>query len=202
MIRVVLASQNVGKLTELQQLIAAPNLELVSPSSLGIGPEFDVAETGSTFRENSYLKAAAFAAKTDHPALADDSGLIVDALDGFPGVHSKRFIDGGATARNQAIIAKLAQLGPGAPRTASFTCVLCFVDPTRTLVQYCEGKVTGTIAHTEQGTQGFDYDRIFIPDGYDQTFSQLGPLVKQQRSHRAEAAKAFAQFWKETYGIT
>lgn len=180
--RILFATQNQGKQRELQAILADLGVILVLPSEVGLG-DFDVEETGATLEDNARLKAQAFAEASSMVCIADDSGLEVTALDGQPGVFSKRFGKDDAER-----ISKLLGLLKGKnDRTAQFRSVLCYVDVAAGISQVAEGIVTGQIANEPRGSGGFGYDPIFVPDGYDQTFAELGAEVKNTISHRARA---------------
>jgi len=184
--RAVLASANPGKLRELTALVAPAGFELLSQSALGIDP---VPETGTTFLENALLKARHAAAAAQLPALADDSGVEVDALGGRPGVWSARFAHPGASdAANLARL--LAELdGVHEPRRgARYQCVVVWVrtadDPAPLIGQ---GTWEGRIALAPRGSGGFGYDPAFIPTGEQRTAAELSPEEKNRVSHRAQA---------------
>jgi XTP/dITP diphosphohydrolase len=184
MMKVLLATNNPGKIREMQQLLAEADVEIVSKADAGLPDDFDVEETGSSFQEISGQKAFAYSAQTGLACVSDDSGLVVDALNGEPGIHSKRFAPGSDHDRNLRILELMKEM---TNRKAKFVSVICYFDPQEQQSHFFEGEVTGHIAQTEQGTQGFGYDPIFIPDGYDQSFAQLGSEVKNTLSHRARA---------------
>jgi XTP/dITP diphosphohydrolase len=184
--RVVLASGNVGKLREMSALLAPLGFELLTQSSLGIHP---AAETGTTFLENALIKARHGAKIAQLPAIADDSGIEVDALDGRPGVYSARFA--GENASDHDNLQKLLTELHGVPaefRQARYHCVIVFVrdahdrDPI-----VAHGTWEGQIGTQPRGTGGFGYDPIFIPAGLHSTAAQLPPEQKNTLSHRAQA---------------
>ena len=179
----VIATHNQGKLAEFQALLAPLGLAAVSAADLGL-PE--PPETGASFAENARLKARTAAARAGKPALADDSGLCVAALGGGPGVFSARYAGADYPAAFARIIA--AAEAQGAWR-ARFVCALCLAQPDGDTATYI-GHAEGRIAPAPSGSNGFGYDPIFIPDGHDQTYAQLGAAVKDRISHRA---LAFAQ---------
>lgn len=184
--KIMIATQNKGKQKEFAQLLSELDVELVFPPD-----DMDVEETGETLEENAWLKAKAYAEKFDTIAVADDSGLLVDALDGRPGVYSKRY---GATdeERNTKL---LLEMEGKEERDAHFACVICVAGQGW---EGCfEGKVYGSIAQTAQGTHGFGYDPIFIPEGYQDTFAELGVEEKNKISHRAIALQQFREFVEE-----
>jgi len=185
--RVVLATANRGKQRELSVLLAPLGLTLDLAADLGIAsPE----ETGTTFEANALLKARHASRLAALPALADDSGLAVDALGGRPGVHSARYAGARCddAANNARLLADLADC-PASRRSAHYCCVLALVrdadDPSPLLAR---GSWEGHIAFERAGDGGFGYDPLFIPQGYAQTVAELPVLLKQQHSHRARAA--------------
>jgi len=189
--KLLFGTRNPGKLKEAQALLKGLDLELLSPDDFSQLDGFDVDETGATLEENALLKATTFAKKTGVISCSDDSGLEVVALDGRPGVHSKRFISGSDEDRNNGLL-QLLELKND--RTAQFRTVLCLFDPKSEFQQLFEGKVTGTIADQPRGSQGFGYDPVFIPDGYEQTFAELGIEEKNKLSHRAKAFAALKEY--------
>jgi XTP/dITP diphosphohydrolase len=184
--RLVLASANAGKQREFAALLAPAGIELLLQSALGIP---GVPETGTSFEANALLKARHAALVAGLPALADDSGLEVEALGGRPGVHSARYAGDAATDQdnNAKLLAELAGV-PASGRTARYRCVLALVqqpeDPAPLLA---EGSWEGRIALAPAGTGGFGYDPLFVPRGFEQTVAQLPLAVKNRLSHRAMA---------------
>jgi XTP/dITP diphosphohydrolase len=192
--RVVLASSNAGKLREFSELLANQGLSLARQSDFGIEPP---PETGNTFLENALIKARNAARITGLPAIADDSGIEVDALDGAPGVHSARYA--GDQASDQAnldkLLAALSGRGPH-ERRARYRCVIVYVenagDP-RPLIG--EGSWEGSIIDAQRGDGGFGYDPSFVPMGDSRTVAEMPQPEKNLKSHRAQALNAFlAQF--------
>jgi XTP/dITP diphosphohydrolase len=183
---VVLASANPGKRREFAALLAPLGVELLLQSALGIA---SVAETGTSFEANALLKARHAARLSGLPALADDSGLEVDALDGRPGVRSARYAGEAATDQdnNAKLLVELAGI-PASGRSARYQCVLALVrsaeDPAPLLAQ---SSWEGQIALAAAGTGGFGYDPLFVPRGFEQTVAQLPSEVKNRLSHRAMA---------------
>jgi XTP/dITP diphosphohydrolase len=182
--KIVIATHNAGKLAEFRTLLAPLGCEVASAGELGL-PEPE--ETGSSFAGNAQLKAKAAALASGLPALADDSGLCVAALDGGPGLFSARYAAGDYPAAFAKIIAAAA--GKDEWR-ARFVCALCFAQVDGTTATYI-GQADGVIAKHPSGAKGFGYDPIFIPHGYEQSYAELGAAVKDEISHRA---LAFAQF--------
>ncbi len=180
----VLATHNAGKVREIRELLAPYHLTVTAAGDLGL-PEPD--ETGTTFIANAELKARAAATASGLPALADDSGLVVDALGGAPGIYSARWAGpakdfDAAMARVQR---ELAAGGIGA-RTAHFTAALALAWPDGH-VETFEGYVRGTVVWPPRGTRGFGYDPMFVPKGQAQSFGELDPAFKHAISHRADA---------------
>jgi XTP/dITP diphosphohydrolase len=187
--RLVLASGNRGKLRELASLLAPLKLELIAQADLGIE---SVAETGSTFLANAVIKARHAAARSGLAALADDSGLEVDALGGRPGVWSARFAGEGAS--DEANLRRLLEELDGVPdaaRQARYQCVIaCVREPDDPAPFIASGTWEGRILHEPRGEGGFGYDPVFVPAGEVRTAAQLPPAVKNARSHRAQALTA------------
>ncbi len=185
--KLVLASGNAGKLAELRDLLAGSGVELIAQSELGIG---DAEETGSTFVENAILKARHAARASGMAALADDSGLCVDALGGAPGLYSARYagVHGDNAANNAKLLRELDGV-PDARRAAHFTCVLALLrraaapDP---IVP--SGRWPGRMLHAPRGEHGFGYDPVFLPDdGGGLGSAELEPALKNRISHRGQA---------------
>jgi XTP/dITP diphosphohydrolase len=189
----LLATENPGKVIEMQELLRDMDVRLITPGELGL--DLHVVEDGRTYAENAALKALAYARATGHISLADDSGLEVDALQGAPGLHSHRFVPGeNATDadRRRYLLERLRGLPypPGKPGwPASFHCTVAVAAPDGS-VQYAEGICPGIIIPEERGTGGFGYDPVFYLPEYGQTMAELGMGVKNQISHRARAVHA------------
>lgn len=189
--RVVFASGNAGKLRELRELLGT-DWVVVPQAELGIDP---AAETGASFAANALLKARHAARCSGLPALADDSGIEVDALDGAPGVYSARYAGPDATdADNVARLLGELRDVPDEGRTARFRCVLAWVnsadDPDPL---FAEGCWEGRIAHAPAGVEGFGYDPVFVDPGSGLTAAELGSARKNARSHRARALRALRE---------
>jgi XTP/dITP diphosphohydrolase len=197
--KVILASGNHGKLQELQQLFKGLNIEILPQPK---DKSFEVEETGSTFVENAIIKARQSSLISGLPAIADDSGLIVDALDGKPGVKTARFAGEHSTSEeNMALVLnKLESFKTLESRSAHFVCVLVYirsaVDP---LPLIAIGQWSGAISLHKQGVQGFGYDPIFWSYEENKTASELGLSTKQKYSHRAKAAQLLKQQLTELY---
>lgn len=184
--KLIVASHNKGKLVEIADLLSRFAVETLGADALGL-PEPE--ETGDTFIANAELKALAAATKAGLPALSDDSGLAVDALDGAPGIYSARWAET-ANGRDfdfamHKIEMALHQKGD-VPRTARFICALTLAWPDGHVESF-EGKVEGTLVWPMRGKNGFGYDPIFLPLGGDMTFGEMEPAAKHAMSHRADA---------------
>lgn len=191
--RLLIATNNAGKLRELRNLLVDLPLELLSLSDF---PNIEsVQETGSTFAENASLKASGYARQARVLTLADDSGLAVDALRGRPGVHSARYLNPDATYPER-IASLLAELQSFADpdRTARFVCAMTLASADGQIVFATEKSCHGRIDQTPRGTGGFGYDPIFEPDGFDLTFAELSAGAKNRISHRGLALAAVREF--------
>ena len=177
----VLATHNAKKLRELSDILSKYGVQVVSPGDLGI--TVDVEETGSTFAENAMLKARAVCDAAGLPAIADDSELCVDALDGAPGVYSARFSGGGA-AENRALLLK--RLDGVSHRNARFACAVCFIDADGKAL-FGEGCTEGRILFEEIGDKGFGYDSLFFSDDLGKSFGEATEEEKNSVSHRFRA---------------
>jgi XTP/dITP diphosphohydrolase len=185
--RLLVATTNAGKQREYRALLREVQAEIVFPNDLGISLE--VNEDGATFRENAAKKALAFARASGLIALADDSGMEVDALGGEPGVRSSRYAGPEADdPRRRAFLLEKLRSIP-APRKARFVCVITIVSPEGE-VRYAEGECRGEITFAERGTNGFGYDPVFQLEGRTVTMAELPPEEKNRISHRARAAQA------------
>lgn len=197
----ILASQNKGKIKEINAILEKYDMPVISRDDAGL-PKDDVEETGTTFEENSLIKAqtirdmiveGGFAEYMDSPVVADDSGLMVDALGGAPGVYSARYAGENCTyADNNNKLLKALEGVPEEKRAACFVTVITMLYPDgRKLVARgeCRGKITTEI----MGEGGFGYDPVFIPDGFDKSFSQLGTDFKNTISHRKRALDELEQ---------
>lgn len=196
---VILATRNEGKIRELARILAASDVAVVGLDSFPDAP--DVPETGATFEENALLKARAVAAHTGLSAVADDSGLCVDALNGMPGVLSARWAGkhGNDKANLDLVLAQVSDV-PDDRRGAQFVCAAALVIPTRgpsgvTFTEYVvTGQVDGVLLREPRGTGGFGYDPIFRPVGHDATTAEMTPEDKDAISHRGKAFRAIAPF--------
>jgi len=188
--RVVVATANAGKLAEIAAQLDLPGFEFVTATDLGATP-IDVPETGETFTDNAYLKAEAYRRQFGLAALADDSGLVVDALGGRPGVRSSRFAGEKASdlENTRRLLEELDGFGPEM-RAARFQCVVVFVDEKGEPVSAC-GTCEGQIAFSPRGNGGFGYDPVFLPDeAAGSTMAELTMVEKNAISHRGKALRA------------
>jgi XTP/dITP diphosphohydrolase len=189
---IVLASNNAGKVREIDALLAPSGLHVVPQGSLGID---EAEETGLTFVENAILKARHAARASGAPAIADDSGLEVDALDGAPGIYSARYAGSGAGDRANCdkLLAALAGV-PDERRTARFQCLMVYLrhaeDPTPLI---CQGTWEGRILHAPRGDNGFGYDPVFLVPEHGASAAELDPATKNALSHRGQALRALVQ---------
>ncbi len=194
--KVVLASKNPHKLVEIQKITEKFGMELVLESQLGV--DIEVEETGSTFEENSFLKAEAVMKATGLPALADDSGICVDALGGQPGIYSARYgfddtLDD--WGRLKLLLQNTEQV-PDGERQAQFVCVITFITPEGKTIQ-ARGEVHGELLRAPAGEGGFGYDPIFYYPPYGKTLAEVTPEEKNRVSHRAKALEVFYNKLKE-----
>jgi XTP/dITP diphosphohydrolase len=189
--RLVLATRNEAKLAELRRILDP----LVAVEVVGLAdvPAYrEVPETGATFEENALIKAREAAVRTGLPAVADDSGLAVDALNGMPGVLSARWAGSAASdaANLRLVLEQIADV-PDARRGAAFVCAAVLVTPAGTERAVC-GTMTGSLLRSPRGTNGFGYDPIFVPDGDTRTTAEMSPAEKDAISHRGRAFRALA----------
>lgn len=192
--RIVIATNNAHKADEISHVLGMDGLEFVTMRQAGIAS--DPEEDADTFEGNARIKAlAAHEAGGGVAVLADDSGLVVDALDGAPGVYSSRFAgEDGNDAANNALLLERLEGVPDDERTARFVCTLVFVDEDGT-EKVATGSVEGRIGHAERGSEGFGYDPLFYPDAYDGklTFAEVSQSEKNLISHRANALRAMKE---------
>jgi len=191
--KLVVGTNNAGKIRELHELLEDLPVEIAGLSAFA--NIADVEETGATFEENAILKAKSYARQTGWWALSDDSGLEVEALGGAPGVFSARYA--GENASNDEKIAKLLgelEKTSDPARRARFVCVMALADETGEIRFLTEGVCEGRIARHTRGTNGFGYDPIFVPDGFEETFGELSSTVKREISHRARAIEKIIRY--------
>ena len=196
----VLATSNAGKVLELRELFGKVPVKLKSLNDFTA--ICDVEETGSTFYENAVIKARGFAVQTGELSLADDSGLEIEALGNAPGVYSARFA--GENTGYDVKIAELLKLLDDTGdklRRARFVCVMALADRDSRIIRTAEGICPGSISADPRGKNGFGYDPIFIPDGYDRTFGELEDDTKCVMSHRALAARLILRYLLDFIGV-
>lgn len=192
--KIVMASGNVGKIREIARLLEGLGVEIVAQTELGVT---DADETGTTFAENSLIKAQHAADATGLPAIADDSGLSVDALDGAPGVYSARYAgDAGDEANNDKLLAALAGIEN---RDAAFHCVATLVEPGDCKPLVAAGEWRGSILHARQGDGGFGYDPLFFVPDCNCSSAELEPEQKNARSHRGQALRKLVELIEQKY---
>ena len=191
---IVVATGNQHKVEEYKELLADQNVELKSLKDYPNCPE--VVEDGTTFAENAAKKAVEVCRYCDVPAFADDSGLEVEALGGEPGIYSSRYADSDA----ERIAKVLKNLEGKDNRRARFVCVIA-IAINGELIETFEGEVKGTIIDAPRGTNGFGYDPIFVPDGYDKTFAEMSDGEKNKISHRANAVKKAIEFIEDEMSV-
>jgi len=194
--KVVLASKNPHKLVEISKITERFGMELVLQSQLGV--DIDVEETGTTFEENSFLKAEAVMKATGLPALADDSGIAVDALNGEPGIYSARygFDDSLDDWGRLELLLKNTEHVPDGQRQAQFVCVITMVTPDGKTIQ-ARGEIHGELTREARGENGFGYDPIFYYPPMGMTTAEMPSEAKNQVSHRGNALKVFYEKLKE-----
>ena len=199
--RLLLGTRNRGKLIEIESILVSSDWTF---TSLQVFPGVDVAaEDADTYAGNAIAKAQFYATATGLVALADDSGLEVEALDGAPGVYSARYAgaDASDADRRELLLAELAKTGD-ANRRARFVCAVAIAQPDGEILNVSEGICTGTIIHEPRGLGGFGYDPLFVPDGHNQTFAELSDDIKNRISHRARALVQTSDFLESSFGNT
>ena len=196
--KIVFATNNAHKLEEIRQMLAGTGIDILSLADIGCHD--DIPETAPTIEGNALQKARYIYDKYGMSCLADDTGLEVRALGGAPGVYSARYA-GGPGHDSEANMAKLlAELRPFTDRKARFRTAICLILANASQPVTFEGVVGGEITTERHGTEGFGYDPVFRPDGYADTFAQLGPEVKNKISHRALAVKKLVEYLKKAKG--
>ena len=197
MLQMLAATTNENKVREFKNILnqLKDRINIITTSAIPNFPE--IVEDGTTFEENAMKKAKEASAFADMVAMADDSGLVVEALDGAPGIHSARYAGDGATDSDR--IAKLLNAMDGITnRKAKFVCAAALAyrgEEVRTFV----GEIKGTITFAPAGTNGFGYDPVFIPEGFEKTFAELTDEEKNEISHRGKAMRAVAEFLREEF---
>ena len=181
--KIIAATRNKGKMAELDAILKEYDIQLISWDEAGLG-DFEIEENGSSCEENSYIKAKTICDMTGEAALADDTGLFVDAVDGEPGINSARYAGehGNDAANRKKLLSKL-EVVPFEKRTAKFVTVITVVYPSGDKL-VARGECPGHITEEEIGDRGFGYDSIFVPEGHEETFAQLPLEYKNSLSHR------------------
>jgi len=195
--KIILASNNKGKVREIKSIFEKSPFEIISLYDLGNNIEIE--ETGSTFSENAFIKAKAIFEHYKEPSIADDSGIMVEQLDGRPGVFSARYAGPNCTFEdnNLKLIKELSNFPE--PHKAKFVCTAVFYDG-KNIIE-AVGELNGIVINEQRGTEGFGYDPIFIPDGYSKTIAELNFEEKNKISHRAIAFKRLLEKLKSHYGL-
>lgn len=186
----IFASHNHGKIAEIKQMLEPLKIKVLSAEEIELP---DVEETGTTFEENAALKALTIAGLTGKPCLADDSGLCVNALGGRPGVYSARYAPNRDFNLAMDKLLNELKISGSTDRTAYFACVLVLGRPDGSYKSF-EGRVNGMISECKHGSGGFGFDPLFVPDGYDETFAELGADIKNKISHRGRALQKFIAY--------
>lgn len=183
---IVAATKNRHKIQEIEAITQEFGMSIISRDEAGV-PDIEINEDGETFEENSYKKAFEIMKLCNNITIADDSGLEVDCLDGAPGVYSARFAgkDGDDDANNRKLMELIKDV-PYEQRTGRFVSVITMVFPDGETIS-ARGEVEGHLLTEKRGTSGFGYDPLFVPEGYDRTFGELGPEIKNSISHRSRA---------------
>ena len=193
--KIIIATKNKGKLSEIKKLLSGLNIEVLSQDEAGVFD--DVIEDGTTFCENAYKKAHFIMKKTNLPTFADDSGLEVECLSGAPGIYSARYA--GENATDSMKIEKLLnEMDKEESRAARFVCAICLVLPNENKY-FFEGICSGEILKSPRGNGGFGYDPVFFVSEYNKTFSQLDIEIKNKISHRAKAINLLIKKIKEIF---
>lgn len=195
--KIIFATTNENKVREVNMMMEGFDVELVPMTDMGIDVEIE--ETGTTFEENAIIKAKAICEMTGEIALADDSGLEVDYLDGAPGVYSSRFLgeDTPYEIKNDYIIEKLKD-AKGKERSARFACAMAMVFPNGD-VETCYGTIEGLIGYEQKGTNGFGYDPIVYVPEYEMTTGEMTPQLKNSISHRGKALEQMKEVMKRRF---
>lgn len=196
-----MSTGNQHKVEEIKNILEGLSIEVVSKKDVGLG-ELDVVEDGYTLEENSLKKAKALAEKLDYMILADDSGLFVDILNGEPGVYSSRYAgeEGNDVKNNDKLLHELKDM-PLNKRTAKFKTVIVLITENKEII-VVSGECAGKIGFELKGKNGFGYDPLFIPEGYNETFAELGEEVKNKISHRAKALENLKEALKNILEVS
>jgi len=195
--KILIASNNIHKIEEINSILnikLSSKIEVLSPSEIGV--ELDVEEDADTLEGNALLKAKAYFDASGLPVIADDTGLMIDALNGAPGVYSARYAGEPPNDANnrKKVLDELSQIAD-AKRSARFKTVICYFD--KDGFNFIDGTCEGKIIDHEIGENGFGYDSIFIPEGYNSTFAEMSPSEKNQLSHRAKAIFNLADWLRD-----
>ena len=188
--KIIFATGNAGKMREIREILKDLGAEILSMKEAGV--DIDIVEDGDTFAANALIKAKAVWEKTGGIVLADDSGLVIDALNGEPGVYSARYA-GEPSDSEKNIDKLLANLRDAENRKASFVTCIALVTGSEEHVFY--GEISGKIIRERRGSSGFGYDSVFVPEGYEETFAEMGEEEKNKISHRARAVKKLSDFF-------
>ena len=192
--KMILASNNKGKLREMRELLSGLGIEVLSQREAGF--DIEVEETGTTFEENSYLKASAITAMSGLPAVADDSGLMVDYLGGEPGVYSARYTGNHEDSDVDRYMFLLKKMEGVEDRRAKFVSAVCCTFPNGDVIR-ARGECEGEILYGPAGENGFGYDPVFKPRCCDRSMAEISPEEKNRISHRANAMVKFAELFEE-----
>ena len=195
--KIIFASHNKGKISEIKEILYPLGITVLSGEDLELP---DVEETGKTFEENAYIKALAAAKKQNLPCIADDSGLCVDAIGGRPGVYSARYAPNRDFNLGMDKLLKEIKETNSNNRSAHFACVIVLAYPNGNVKSF-EGRVDGSIATQKTGKQGFGYDPIFIPTGFNRSFAEFNSDEKNKISHRGRALQKFIQYLTENEDV-
>lgn len=187
---IIFASHNQGKIKEMKEMLTPLGIHVLTDEDIEMP---DVEETGQTFEENAALKAVTIAKLNNVPCFADDSGLCVDCLNGRPGVYSARYAPNRDFQKAMQMLLGEMEQASSDNRNAHFTCVIALGYPDGSYKAF-EGRVNGTIATEPHGISGFGFDPIFVPNGYQKTFAELGENIKNTISHRANALRQLVDF--------
>ena len=198
--RLLVATHNQGKVVEFRRMLSLDGVEVIGLADIGI--EDEIEETGQTFRENASLKASSFARLAGIPTLADDSGLVIDYLSGRPGIRSARYAGEGSSdsERMEKVLSEMSDAS-SEQRTARFICALCVADENGDPLAEVAGVCEGMIVHAPRGENGFGYDPIFQPNGFDKTVGELGADIKDSISHRSNAISKIIPFLQGFFNI-
>jgi len=191
----VIATANPGKIREMKEILPECGIDIVTRDDIGIGMDVEIEETGTTFMENALLKATAICSLSGLPSIADDSGLMVEALDGAPGVYTSSF-GGEGLSSDERCSYLLGKLRNAKVRNAKFVCTIVCVFPDGDVIS-AQGECRGRIASEPAGSGGFGYDPVFVADGMEKTMAQLPQEEKNAASHRGAALREFARVFQE-----